>query len=126
VKKTLKIFSYDAANGYAQHKNSPVRPNYEILIPDSKVECVEMVGVKSGIVFLMIDNFIVLISLDSGELIERSEAQKGLNWFDKANPGSFLNYSSGVLTEFKPKGIPNFAQNFLPEIAPKMKKLVFA
>jgi hypothetical protein len=31
-----------------------------------------------------------------------------------------------VLTEFKPRGLPAFAQNFLPEIDPKMKKLVFA
>jgi hypothetical protein len=91
-KKTLKLFFYDANNGYTQHKNSPRRPNFELLITDDKIEEIGMMGVNSGIVYLFIEKNIVFISLDSGELIGKSEAQKGLNWFDKANPGSFLNY----------------------------------
>lgn len=84
-----------------------------------------MMGIHSGIAFFFIAEKIAFISLESGEFMGRSRAEKGMNWFDKAT-GSFLNYRSGILTSFKPKGLPGFAQNFLPALAPKMKKLVFA
>jgi hypothetical protein len=125
-KKQVKIFSYDVASDFTQHKNSPLRPNYEILIGNTDATKARMMGIHSGIAFFFIQSHIVFISMESGELIDRSRAEKGMNWFDKANPGSFLNYKAGVLTSFKPKGMPGFAQNFLPELSLKMKKLVFA